>query len=39
MARKPRIDLPGVAQHAIQRGNDRQPALRKTGQSEMHSDL
>lgn len=27
MARKPRIDLPGVAQHVIQRGNDRQPCF------------
>lgn len=25
MPRLPRIDLPGVAQHIIQRGNDRQP--------------
>ncbi|MCD9088270.1 transposase [Stenotrophomonas sp. SY1] len=27
MARQPRIDLPGVAQHVIQRGNDRQPCF------------
>jgi hypothetical protein len=27
MARKPRIDLTGVAQHVIQRGNDRQPCF------------
>lgn len=27
MARKPRIDLAGVAQHVIQRGNDRQPCF------------
>jgi putative transposase len=27
MARKPRVDLPGVAQHVIQRGNDRQPCF------------
>lgn len=25
MARQPRIDLPGIAQHLVQRGNDRQP--------------
>jgi hypothetical protein len=25
--RQPRIDLPGVAQHVIQRGNDRQPCF------------
>lgn len=24
MARVPRIDLPGIAQHIVQRGNDRQ---------------
>ncbi len=24
MARIPRIDLPGIAQHIVQRGNDRQ---------------
>ncbi|WP_449467809.1 transposase [Stenotrophomonas humi] len=27
MARQPRIDLPDVAQHVIQRGNDRQPCF------------
>ncbi|WP_305805910.1 transposase [Stenotrophomonas sp. YIM B06876] len=27
MARKPRIDLAGIAQHVIQRGNDRQPCF------------
>lgn len=27
MARRPRIDPPGVAQHVIQRGNDRQPCF------------
>lgn len=27
MARKPRIDMPGIAQHVIQRGNDRQPCF------------
>ncbi len=27
MARQPRIDLPGIAQHVIQRGNDRQPCF------------
>jgi putative transposase len=27
MARLPRIDLPGVAQHIVQRGNDRQPCF------------
>jgi putative transposase len=24
MARQPRLDLPGIAQHVVQRGNDRQ---------------
>lgn len=24
MARQPRIDLPGIPQHVVQRGNDRQ---------------
>lgn len=27
MPRRPRLDLPGVAQHVIQRGNDRQPCF------------
>ena len=27
MARKPRIDLPGLPQHIVQRGNDRQPCF------------
>lgn len=27
MPRQPRIDLPGIAQHVIQRGNDRQPCF------------
>ena len=27
MPRRPRIDLPGVSQHIIQRGNDRQPCF------------
>jgi len=27
MARQPRFDLPGVAQHVIQRGNNRQPCF------------
>lgn len=27
MARQPRIDLPGIAQPVIQRGNDRQPCF------------
>jgi len=27
MARQPRLDLPGIAQHVVQRGNDRQPCL------------
>lgn len=27
MPRPPRLDLPGVAQHVIQRGNDRQPCF------------
>lgn len=27
MARQPRIDLPGTAQHLVQRGNDRQPCF------------
>ena len=27
MARLPRFDLPGIAQHVIQRGNDRQPCF------------
>lgn len=27
MARQPRIDLPGIAQHLVQRGNDRQPCF------------
>ena len=27
MARLPRFDLPGVAQHIVQRGNDRQPCF------------
>ncbi|HET6432657.1 transposase [Dyella sp.] len=27
MARSPRIDLPGISQHVVQRGNDRQPCF------------
>lgn len=27
MPRRPRLDLPGVAQHVVQRGNDRQPCF------------
>jgi putative transposase len=27
MARQPRLDLPGVPQHVIQRGNNRQPCF------------
>ena len=27
MARQPRLDLPGITQHVIQRGNDRQPCF------------
>jgi putative transposase len=27
MPRSPRLDLPGVAQHVVQRGNDRQPCF------------
>jgi putative transposase len=27
MARRPRIDLPGIPQHIVQRGNDRQPCF------------
>lgn len=27
MARQPRLDLPGIAQHIVQRGNDRQPCF------------
>lgn len=27
MPRQPRLDLPGIAQHVIQRGNDRQPCF------------
>ena len=27
MPRLPRIDLPGVTQHVVQRGNDRQPCF------------
>lgn len=27
MPRQPRIDLPGIAQHVVQRGNDRQPCF------------
>ena len=27
MPRRPRLDLPGVSQHLIQRGNDRQPCF------------
>ena len=30
MARQPRLDLPGVAQHIVQRGNDRQPCFAHT---------
>lgn len=25
MPRQPRLDLPGITQHVVQRGNDRQP--------------
>lgn len=31
MARSPRLDLPGVAQHIVQRGNDRQPCFAQAG--------
>lgn len=27
MARRPRVDLPGIPQHVVQRGNDRQPCF------------
>ena len=27
MPRQPRMDLPGVPQHIVQRGNDRQPTF------------
>lgn len=27
MPRQPRIDLPGIPQHIVQRGNDRQPCF------------
>ena len=27
MPRQPRLDLPGVPQHVVQRGNDRQPCF------------
>ena len=27
MPRLPRLDVPGIAQHVIQRGNDRQPCF------------
>lgn len=27
MASQPRLDLPGIAQHIVQRGNDRQPCF------------
>ena len=27
MARMPRLDLPGIPQHIVQRGNDRQPCF------------
>lgn len=27
MARLPRLDLPGIPQHVVQRGNDRQPCF------------
>lgn len=30
MARLPRLDLPGIPQHIIQRGNDRQPCFAGT---------
>ena len=30
MARQPRLDVPGVAQHVIQRGNDRQACFAST---------
>ncbi len=40
MARKPRIDLAGVAQHVIQRGNDRQPCFfREIDQQRYLQDL
>ena len=31
MARLPRLDLPGIAQHIVQRGNDRQPCFADDG--------
>ena len=36
MARKPRLDLPGVAQHIVQRGNDRQPCFFAAGDYERY---
>ncbi len=27
MPRRPRLDLPGIPQHVVQRGNDRQPCF------------
>jgi len=27
MARQPRIDLPGIPQHIVQRGNNRMPCI------------
>jgi len=34
MPRRPRIDLPHVTQHVVQRGNDRQPCFFTTGDYE-----
>lgn len=31
MARQPRLDVPGIAQHVIQRGNDRRPCFAAIG--------
>jgi putative transposase len=34
MARLPGLDLPGIAQHVVQRGNDRQPCFARDGDYE-----
>ncbi|GAB1595055.1 transposase [Lysobacter claricitrinus] len=34
MARLPRLDLPGIPQHVVQRGNDRQPCFARDGDYE-----
>ena len=38
MARKPRINLPGVAQHVIQRGNNREPCFFVEGDYRYYLD-